>query len=29
VAIPGHELGFSRGTTVRDPDGHTMEVVEP
>jgi catechol 2,3-dioxygenase-like lactoylglutathione lyase family enzyme len=27
--IPGHELGFSRGITVRDPDGHTLEVVEP
>ena len=29
VAIPGHELGFARGVTVRDPDGHTLEVVEP
>jgi catechol 2,3-dioxygenase-like lactoylglutathione lyase family enzyme len=29
VTIPGHELGFSRGVTVRDPDGHSLEVVEP
>ena len=29
VAIPGHELGFARGVTVRDPDGHSLEVVEP
>jgi catechol 2,3-dioxygenase-like lactoylglutathione lyase family enzyme len=28
VAIPGHELGFARGVTVRDPDGHSLEVVE-
>ena len=28
VTIPGHELGFARGTTVRDPDGHSLEVVE-
>jgi catechol 2,3-dioxygenase-like lactoylglutathione lyase family enzyme len=29
VTIVGHELGFARGLTVRDPDGHTVEVVEP
>jgi catechol 2,3-dioxygenase-like lactoylglutathione lyase family enzyme len=29
VLIPGHELGFARGVTVRDPDGHSLEVVEP
>ncbi len=29
VAMPGHELGFARGITVRDPDGHSLEVVEP
>ncbi len=29
VAIPGHELGFTRGVTVRDPDGHALEMVEP
>jgi catechol 2,3-dioxygenase-like lactoylglutathione lyase family enzyme len=29
VPIPGHELGFARGVTVRDPDGHSLEVVEP
>jgi catechol 2,3-dioxygenase-like lactoylglutathione lyase family enzyme len=29
VAIPGRELGFARGVIVRDPDGHTLEVVEP
>jgi catechol 2,3-dioxygenase-like lactoylglutathione lyase family enzyme len=29
VATPGRELGFARGLTVRDPDGHTLEVVEP
>ena len=29
VAIPGHELGFAHGITVRDPDGHSLEVVEP
>ena len=29
VTIPGHELGFARGVTVRDPDGHSLEVVEP
>ena len=29
VGLPGHELGFARGVTVRDPDGHALEVVEP
>ena len=29
VTIPGRELGFARGITVRDPDGHSLEVVEP
>ena len=29
VAIPTHELGFARGVTVRDPDGHSLEIVEP
>jgi len=23
------ELGFARGVTVRDPDGHALEMVEP
>ena len=29
VALLGLELGFARGITVHDPDGHTLEVVEP
>jgi catechol 2,3-dioxygenase-like lactoylglutathione lyase family enzyme len=29
VATPAHELGFARGVDVRDPDGHTLEIVEP
>jgi catechol 2,3-dioxygenase-like lactoylglutathione lyase family enzyme len=29
VALPGPELGFARAVAVRDPDGHTVEVVEP
>jgi catechol 2,3-dioxygenase-like lactoylglutathione lyase family enzyme len=29
VTISGHELGFAQGITVRDPDGHSLEVVEP
>ncbi len=29
VAFPGHELGFARAVAVHDPDGHTLEVVEP
>jgi len=29
VAIPGHELGFAYGVTVRDPDGHSLEIVKP
>jgi len=28
VAIPGKELGFSKGTMVRDPDGHAVLLVE-
>ena len=26
---PDDELGFDRGVTVRDPDGHALEIVEP
>ena len=26
---PGDDLGFDRGITVRDPDGHALEIVEP
>ena len=29
VATPGRELGFARGLAMLDPDGHTLEVVEP
>ena len=29
VTLPGRDLGFSRGLTMRDPDGHSLEVVEP
>jgi catechol 2,3-dioxygenase-like lactoylglutathione lyase family enzyme len=29
IAIPGHELGFTRAVAVRDPDGHRLEVVAP
>lgn len=29
VEMPGQDLGFARGLTVRDPDGHSLEVVEP
>ncbi len=25
---PGDDLGFDRGVTVRDPDGHALEIVE-
>jgi catechol 2,3-dioxygenase-like lactoylglutathione lyase family enzyme len=28
VALPGRELGFPRGLTVRDPDGHALQMVE-
>ena len=28
VAIPGQTLGFKKGFLVRDPDGHTMRLVE-
>lgn len=26
---PGDELGVDRGLTLRDPDGHALEIVEP
>ena len=29
VTIPGRDLGFVRGVSLRDPDGHSLEVVEP
>jgi catechol 2,3-dioxygenase-like lactoylglutathione lyase family enzyme len=29
VTVPAQELGFGRGLTVRDPDGHSLEVVQP
>jgi catechol 2,3-dioxygenase-like lactoylglutathione lyase family enzyme len=28
VTVPGNELGFRRALSVRDPDGHTLEIVE-
>jgi catechol 2,3-dioxygenase-like lactoylglutathione lyase family enzyme len=28
VSIPGQTLGFKQGILVRDPDGHTMRLVE-
>ncbi|MBW4641672.1 MAG: VOC family protein [Goleter apudmare HA4340-LM2] len=28
VIIPGQTLGFKKGFLVRDPDGHTMRIVE-
>jgi len=28
VTVPGHELGFRRALSVRDPDGHTLEIVK-
>jgi catechol 2,3-dioxygenase-like lactoylglutathione lyase family enzyme len=28
VVIPGQTLGFRKGFLVRDPDGHTMQLVE-
>jgi catechol 2,3-dioxygenase-like lactoylglutathione lyase family enzyme len=28
VTVPSHELGFRRAVSVRDPDGHTLEIVE-
>ncbi|YAF94532.1 MAG: VOC family protein [Nodularia sp. CChRGM 3473] len=28
VTIPGQELGFKKGFLVRDPDGHTMRIIE-
>jgi catechol 2,3-dioxygenase-like lactoylglutathione lyase family enzyme len=29
VAMPGAELGFAHAVVLRDPDGHSLEVVEP
>jgi catechol 2,3-dioxygenase-like lactoylglutathione lyase family enzyme len=29
VTMPGRDLGFIRGLTMRDPDGHSLEVVAP
>lgn len=29
VALPGRELGFAHGSTLRDPDGHALEAVVP
>ena len=29
IASPKRELGFTRGLTVRDPDGHSLEIVAP
>jgi catechol 2,3-dioxygenase-like lactoylglutathione lyase family enzyme len=28
VAVPARDLGFTRASLVRDPDGHALEVVE-
>jgi hypothetical protein len=28
VAIPGQTLGFKTGILIRDPDGHTLRLVE-
>ena len=28
VALPGATLGFEKGVTVRDPDGHVMQLIE-
>ena len=28
VQLPKHKLGFKRGLSVRDPDGHVIELVE-
>jgi len=28
VALPGHETGFRRGLTLRDPDGHALRLAE-
>jgi catechol 2,3-dioxygenase-like lactoylglutathione lyase family enzyme len=28
VTLPGRELGFGRALEMRDPDGHTVEIVE-
>jgi catechol 2,3-dioxygenase-like lactoylglutathione lyase family enzyme len=29
TATPGHELGFSQAALIHDPDGHSMELIEP
>jgi hypothetical protein len=28
VTVPSHELGFGCALSMRDPDGHTLEIVE-
>jgi catechol 2,3-dioxygenase-like lactoylglutathione lyase family enzyme len=28
TVLLSHELGFRRALSVRDPDGHTLEIVE-
>jgi hypothetical protein len=28
IVIPGQTLGFKKGLLVRDPDGHTMRLIE-
>jgi catechol 2,3-dioxygenase-like lactoylglutathione lyase family enzyme len=28
IAIPENQLGFAKGVLVRDPDGHTMQLVQ-
>jgi catechol 2,3-dioxygenase-like lactoylglutathione lyase family enzyme len=29
VDVPGDALGFDRAVTVRDPDGHALQIVQP
>ena len=29
AAPPERELGFTKGILIRDPDGHTLKVVQP
>jgi catechol 2,3-dioxygenase-like lactoylglutathione lyase family enzyme len=29
VTLAGHQLGFTQGILVRDPDGHVLQLVEP
>jgi hypothetical protein len=29
VTLPDKALGFTKGFQVRDPDGHTMQIVSP